>query len=185
MLATLTMAPPCARIHASTTNLVSTNGPRRLTSKVLSQADSSTSRVGPKCGLVPALFTRMSMRPKRVITLLTSRSESSGRPTCATIARAAPAWRALIRSAAASRPSSFRLEMTTLAPWSASAPAVASPMPRLPPVTIATRSVRSKSGIARYYSLGMDLVQSERVKDLQENHGDFIGGLYDWTWHDY
>ena len=91
MLATLTMAPPCARIQASTTNLVSTNGPRRLTSNVLSQAPSSTSSIGPKCGLVPALFTRMSMRPKRSITRLTSRCESSARPTCATIGVTAPA----------------------------------------------------------------------------------------------
>src|SRR5258708_37297667 len=87
MLATLTIAPPCARIQASTTSLVSTSGPRRLTSKVLSQALSSTSRVSPKCGLVAALFTRMSMRPKRSITWLTSRAESSARPTCATWAR--------------------------------------------------------------------------------------------------
>src|SRR2546421_2449473 len=174
MLATLTMAPPCARIQASTTSLVSTNGPRRLTSNVLSQALSSTSRTGPKCGLVPALFTRMSMRPKRSITLLTNRCESSGRPTCATIGVTAPAWRALIRSAAPWRPSSFLLEITTLAPWSASAPAVASPMPRLPPVTIATRSVRSKSGMARYYPLRMDFDHSPKVQALQKTLVDFM-----------
>src|SRR6266478_1424816 len=87
---------------------------------------------------------------------------------------AAPACRALIRSAAAWRPSSFRLEMTTLAPWSARAWAVASPMPRLPPVTIATRSVRSKSGIARYYPLGMDFDHSPRVQALQKTLVDFM-----------
>src|SRR5438128_1528277 len=64
--------------------------------------------------------------------------------------------------------------MTTLAPWSASAAAVASPMPRLPPVTIATRSVRSKSGIARYYRLRMDFDHSPRVQALQKTLVDFM-----------
>src|SRR5207302_6994151 len=40
--------------------------------------------------------------------------------------------------------------------------------------TIATRSVRSKSGIARYYPLGMDFDHSPRVKALQKKLGDFM-----------
>src|SRR6266852_2269210 len=58
----------------------------------------------------------MSMREKRFITSSTSRSRSA----C------------------------LRLDRTTIAPCSASASAVALPMPRLAPVTRATRPVRSK-----------------------------------------
>src|SRR3989442_4163542 len=64
--------------------------------------------------------------------------------------------------------------MTTLAPWSASAQPLLSPLPRLPPVTIATRSVRSKSGIARYYPLRMDFDHSPRVQALQKTLVDFM-----------
>src|SRR5262245_57255060 len=50
-----------------------------------------------------------------------------------------------IASAVSSHASALRLATTTCAPRAAKASAMARPMPRLPPVMIATRPVRSKS----------------------------------------
>src|SRR5438270_11017693 len=85
----------------------------------------------------------MSIRPCRSMTAATSRSRSSGRPACAATAVTRPGWSALMRPASTSRSACLRLEITTSAPFSASASAIAPPMPRLPPVTIATRPVTS------------------------------------------
>jgi hypothetical protein len=51
---------------------------------------------------------------------------------------------AVIASATGWQPSAFRLDTTTFAPWLASSSAIARPMPRLDPVTMATLPVRSK-----------------------------------------
>src|SRR5450756_1806224 len=85
----------------------------------------------------------MSMCAKRSMTDLTSRSSSSGRPVWAAMAVARSGYFALIRAASSSRSACLRLERTTLAPCSASAEAIALPIPRLAPVTSATRPVRS------------------------------------------
>ena len=84
------------------------------------------------------------MRPERSITVLTSRSRSSGLPACAATAKALPGNLALMRSASASRSACLRLESTTPAPCSASALAIALPMPRLAPVTRAILPVKSR-----------------------------------------
>src|SRR5512143_971102 len=54
---------------------------------------------------------------------------------------------ALIAAATASQPSCLRLETITCAPYSAYAFAIASPMPRLAPVTNATLPVRSNETV--------------------------------------
>src|SRR4029077_6537656 len=118
--------------------------PRRLTSKVLSQALTSAPRTGPKYGFVAALLTRMSILANFAMTCSTRRCRSSGLPAWAGIATARSGNRALMRSASASRSACFRLESTTCAPCSARAVAMALPMPRLAPVTRATRPLRSK-----------------------------------------
>src|SRR3977135_2703002 len=75
---------------------------------------------------------------------------SSAFPACAAIATAFSGNAALMRSASASRSACFRLARTTWAPCSASARAMALPLPRLAPVTRATRpSILKRSPCAR------------------------------------
>src|SRR3954463_13536479 len=88
---------------------------------------------------MPALLTRMSSRPWRSRTSLTVRSQSSGLPMlpwCVEVSISALARSAQRRSAA----SESRLWPAAMfAPWIASARQIAAPMPRVPPVTRATR----------------------------------------------
>src|SRR5260370_15891968 len=76
--------------------------------------------------------------------VVTRASRSSGRPEWAAMASARSGNRALIRAASASRSACLRLERTTCAPCSTRAVAMALPIPRLAPVTSATRPDRSK-----------------------------------------
>src|SRR2546428_2313451 len=85
----------------------------------------------------------MSIREKRVIPPSTRRSRSSCLPAWAAIPTARSGNFVLIRSASSSRSTCLRLDRTTWAPCSASASAMALPMPRLAPVTRATRPSRS------------------------------------------
>src|SRR5258708_4461855 len=80
--------------------------------------------------------------------VLTRRSRSCGRPAWAAMASARSGNRALIRAASASRSACLRLERTTCAPCSTRAVAMALPIPRLAPVTSATRPDRSKREVA-------------------------------------
>src|SRR3990172_3569892 len=97
--------------------------------------------------LVPALFTRMSSRPKRSTAFCTSsRHEASRRTSTATASAFAPrAWSSFT---AASLFAALRAATTTAAPACASPRAMPRPIPPFPPVTMATRPVRSKSFIA-------------------------------------
>ena len=70
-----------------------------------------------------------------------------------------PMWHAIARASppASDDPlrhcgtgSALRLETTTFAPCSANALAIASPMPRLAPVTTATRPYRSNMSVIRF-----------------------------------
>ena len=68
----------------------------------------------------------------------TTRWMSSWRPACpASKARSPPVW-SLSSATAASHTSALRLVIITLAPASASEAAMALPIPREPPVTMAT-----------------------------------------------
>src|SRR5260370_7078481 len=76
--------------------------------------------------------------------VLTRSPSSSGRPAWAAMASARSGYCALIRAASTSRSACLRLERTTCAPCSTNAVAMALPIPRLAPVTSATRPDRSK-----------------------------------------
>src|SRR5258708_32805039 len=80
--------------------------------------------------------------------VLTRRSRSSGRPAWAAMASARSWYCELIRAASTSRSACLRLERTTWAPCSTNAVAMALPIPRLAPVTSATRPDRSKREVA-------------------------------------
>src|SRR5450756_893290 len=112
----------------------------------------------------------MSMCAKRSMTDLTSRSSSSGRPVWAAMAVARSGYFALIRAASSSRSACLRLERTTWAPCSASAEAMALPIPRLAPVINATRPVRSNlepSGTADTIG-GRMAVSGKAAEDILE-----------------
>src|SRR5881296_801216 len=113
----ITRPPLCCRIMSFVAARVTRNAPRRLTSMTRSQS-SSFMRTRRPSRMTPALLTRMSTPPRTA----PPRASSS----------LAERW-----SRSASRP-----ETTTAAPSSASNVAIARPMPRLPPVTIATRPSR-------------------------------------------
>ena len=70
-------------------------------------------------------------------------------PMWQTIARASPPA-SVIRCATAAQASALRLETTTFAPRSANALAIASPIPRLAPVTTATLPFRSNMSVIRF-----------------------------------
>src|SRR5438552_3958227 len=132
----ITRPPLFCRIMSFVAARVMRNAPRRLTSMTRSQS-SSFMRTRRPSRMTPALLTRMSTRPNRCLAASTNRSASSRITASATTPRTAPprASSSLAErwSRAASRP-----ETTTAAPASASNVAIARPMPRLPPVTIAT-----------------------------------------------
>ena len=90
--------------------------------------------VDPMYGFVAALFTRMSMPPKRSMHRSTAAAAWSGSPAFATITSTSPP----ISPAAASRSASLRDVRSTDAPASAYAFEMARPMPREAPVTSAT-----------------------------------------------
>ncbi len=126
---------PHPRSHIpGATKRVSRNALLRFTSTILSNWASVISSAGPCAMLVPALFTRMSMRPNSRVARSTMRSRSSSRPTWQAIGAMRPASsRATWSSASCLRP-----QITTAAPSRANTSAMDRPMPRLAPVTIAT-----------------------------------------------
>src|SRR6478736_1986727 len=104
---------------------------------------------------MPALLTRTSMRPNSSYAASTRASISFHRPTWQTCASARrPARRT--SAAASSQASCLRLATTTSAPACASVRTIARPRPRVPPVTSATRPVRSN----RSYGAATDSARS-------------------------
>src|SRR5262245_13235261 len=94
--------------------------------------------------LVPALFTRISRRPKRSRVALMSRPTAASSVTSTlTASAAAPSFS--ISATARRDLSALRAATTTFAPAPASPRAIPRPMPPFPPVTIATRSLRSNT----------------------------------------
>src|SRR5271157_708079 len=149
MDAVLSTAPPCSAIQALTASEVHSSGAHRLTSKVLVNRPWSCSINGPYAGLVPALFTRMSMLPNRSSVRSTQRLAASSSTACAATPRALSP----ICAAAASALSCLREVTTTFAPASASCCAIANPIPRDAPVMIAVRPVRSNDMSAHFGDL--------------------------------
>ena len=133
------MLPVPESRRCGTTARVARTAACRLELYVASQTSSVSSRAR-----VPALFTSASSRPKRATVSVTSRSMSFACETSATMPSAstprsrssASVWR---------NASSPRAQMATRQPSPAKARAIERPMPRLPPVTIATLSRRPRS----------------------------------------
>ncbi len=123
--------------------LARNTGPRRLTACDFSHA----SGVNPVAGWVSAfaaLLTTMSIAPNRLTAASTSASTPASSPMCTGTPSASPPI-ACNAAAVDAQASDLRLATTTFAPAHTNPSAIARPMPRVPPVTIATRPVRSKS----------------------------------------
>src|SRR6516165_624646 len=110
----------------------------------------SHSSIASACGgfltLMPALLTRISIRPNSVVTRSTMRATASLSVTSATT-EAALTPRAARSFTAAFDFVSLRPTIAMLAPASASPRASPSPIPPLPPVTIATLPSRSNKRV--------------------------------------
>src|SRR5580692_4774833 len=92
----------------------------------------------------PALATRRSRPPNAAATSSTACcSADASMTSAATVATGTP--RPSRRSAAAARPSALRATSPTATPSAASAPAIANPMPLLPPVITARLPFRPRS----------------------------------------
>ena len=128
--------PPRSRIDGTTPRQKRT-APITLSWMSASQA-SSSSDSRPCAADAPALLIRMSTPPNSAVTALTNRSTSAADVTSAACANTSPPVSARSSSAARSRFSARRAQIATRTPSLASRRAVASPIPSLPPVTIAT-----------------------------------------------
>ena len=117
------------------------SGPRSLTSWVFVHAASVICPMGWASALA-ALLTTRSIPPYVATVPSTTRSRSPRSPVLAGMASACPPS-AMIAAAVASQAAAFRLETTTFAPHEPSAMAIARPIPREPPVTMATLPSRS------------------------------------------
>mmetsp|Transcript_3125 Transcript_3125/g.6527 ORF Transcript_3125/g.6527 Transcript_3125/m.6527 type:complete len:201 (-) Transcript_3125:126-728(-) len=134
----LTMRPQCwARIclaHARER----AKGPSKLTSSTRWKSERLVVSSGAR-RLIPALFTRMSIRPCSLTMAATACSHACASPASnASAVHWAPGQRSRRRSLAASSEDGVLEEMTTCAPKSARPTAIAKPMPREDPVTSAT-----------------------------------------------
>ena len=113
------------------------NAPVRLTAMTRSHQASSASRKWRIVSVSPALLTSTSTVPKRRTAVSITPSTWAGTETSAAAAAADPP-RAVIAAATASAPAGATSLTTTCAPSSPKRTAIARPMPRAAPVTIAT-----------------------------------------------
>src|SRR5215471_15045986 len=107
----------------------------------------------------------MSSRPKRSTLRATSGGSASSSPRWAGTPSASPPIARRCASVSA-QASGLRLATTTDAPAATKPSAIARPMPRVPPVTIATRPERSKSRCSRSRSMRsprLDVATRDRV----------------------
>jgi hypothetical protein len=134
------MDPPLLDAISFATYFEQQNDLMRLTSSVLR----NSAKVFLKAGALtdtPALFTNISIPLNSSSVLLMSRITSFSSVTSVGIAIALEFVVSVIAEAASSPVASIRFAMTTEAPASASACAIALPIPRSPPVTIGTSSL--------------------------------------------
>src|SRR5467141_2342168 len=125
--------------------------PDRLMATIWSQPSTETFRKLRLGRLMPALLTRMSMRPWR-LRMAAAIFATSGLSATST-ASASPLPAALSCFSAAVSVSLLRPEMTTCAPARASSIAPARPMPEPPPVIQATLPASILSGAEEYFRL--------------------------------
>ncbi len=118
--AMLTIAPPLSFCQACQVRWAKPSAEITLVSKTLRATFRSRSAIGPKTGLVPALLTRKSTRPKASIVRSTATAwwASSCALPATPIARSAPSL-----STASFRASSLRPVMQTRSPRATSASA--------------------------------------------------------------
>ncbi len=133
----MTCPLPCAIIPGSTAR-IAISGPMTFTSIARRHSSTSISHVGPTGPKAPALFTRMSIRPNAPRAASTTWRIESSSVTSAAIASARPP-RSWTSAAVSSTSADVRAVTTTEAPASLNASAIARPIPRPPPVTIAIR----------------------------------------------
>src|SRR6266480_2992384 len=116
---------------------------------------------------MPALFTRTSIRPSsaRVRSAMAARSAREVTSVGTTLARRLSARTSAAVRSAATRSNSA---MTMSAPWRASSSAVARPMPRPAPVTMATCPSSSMNGLP---SLAPPLASRQRGERVHETPG--------------
>src|SRR5581483_5819741 len=129
----LTIEPPPARFIAGIACFIPRNVPIRLMSMIWRSSSSGVLSIALNFR-IPALFTRTSTRPysRSVSATRDSQPGSSVTSWCTKLTRSPS-------SSASVLPSSSRMsDATTVAPASCSRRTVQAPMPRLPPVTIAT-----------------------------------------------
>src|SRR5437879_3116775 len=138
------LPPPCA-IMTFPAACEHKKAPVRFTSSTRRQSSTAIVATGATQAR-PALFTRMSIRPSSAFArstiartssaLVTSQRRPSARTPSAESSAAVSAQR-----------SALRAQSTTSAPISASAVAICRPSPLPPPVTMATRPLRSNSSL--------------------------------------
>ena len=105
------------------------------------QSASVTSSLGTLWAM-PAMLAKTSMRPcMATVASVSARTEAESVTSVSTKRASLPR-----RSAAAWPSAAKRSARTTFAPLSAIALAISKPMPRLPPVTMATRPSKEKMG---------------------------------------
>src|SRR4029453_8974715 len=151
-LITLTTAAcPLARRWGSASCTRNT-GPRRLASNDFAHASAVIEPSG-RASALAALFTTTSTPPNAATVVPTSAARPSRSPTWVGTASAVPPA-AAISVAPASQASALRLATTTLAPMAARPLATARPIPRLPPVTMATRGAMSTRPRSARRSIG-------------------------------
>ena len=156
--------PPPRAFIAGYTALAARKAARRLTSSTWSHSSADRS-----CGsfriVTPALFTRMSMRPKvsRVCVTIASISDSRVTSTGIPIARepSASIW-----ASADAVFSGLRAATTMSAPAAAIPVAIASPSPPFPPVMMATLPSRSNNLLASISVLSSGLGNDRSRKRL-------------------
>ncbi len=132
--------PPCSFIMLATF-WVRIHTPRTFTLNILSHPSRGNSSVGAP-HVTPALFTSISILPNSFIAASTRLSISSLTPRSHLTARYFIPLASASFLPTSSQFSTFREAITRLAPASARPAAINSPIPRPPPVTIATFPLR-------------------------------------------
>lgn len=127
----------------------SRKGASRFTAMVVSHTSVSSSLIGGR-RFTPAQLTRMSGSPK-IPAASSAAVRTPARSPRSALTQAARQPSAASSSTVLTSFAPSRATTTTRAPARASAPAIARPMPELPPVTTATRS--SSANMAERWSL--------------------------------
>src|SRR5215470_9648068 len=151
--------PPCLFICGTTSRHIRAKKTRERCTAVAhcsSVAESARASGGP-----PELFTRMSRRPKRSTVEATRWRTVSAWSRSPVRARTSAPVASRIDCAARSRSAGLRLHTASDAPSSASTSAQARPRPLLPPPTMATLPLSSRSMASALLSSGMG---SERTR---------------------